>query len=170
MRFGPIPASATQRAADDLSNVIVGGLEDVLLLDLFLRGSKAFYDHNYSLSLITHWTVAEKLLNVLWQQLQDDSRERGGQVFIDSNRRKRLNDGRTFTATVMSEMLSFAGYIPQDVYTNLTSARKARNDWMHNLKPVSADDASLASGVCEKLLKQVKGYDVRSAGLRRIHG
>lgn len=170
MRLGPIPASVAHHAADDLSAAVAQGPDDILLLDLFLRGSKAYFDHNYSLSLVTHWTVAEKLINILWKHLQEDNKERAGEVFIDGNRRKRLNDGRTFTASVMSELLSFQGYIPQDVYTHLTLIRKARNDWMHDLKAVSADDAALASGVCEKLLKQVKGYEMRSAGFRRIHG
>jgi hypothetical protein len=170
MRHGIIAASAAQHAAEDLSGVLAHGPDDILLLDLFLRGSKAYYDHNYSLSLVTHWTVVEKLINVLWKQLQNENIERDGQRFIDGNRKKRLADGRTFSASVMTEMLSLMSYIPLDVYTDIASIRKTRNDWMHGLNTVSANDAELASTVCERLLKQVKGYEMKASGVRRIHG
>lgn len=117
MRFGPISASVVQHAADDLSNVIAGGPEDILLLDLFLRGSKAYYDHNYSLSLITHWTVAEKLINTLWRQLKDNNIEAAERVPSENNRKNRHQGRRIPSAYDMIGELSSDGHIGQDVCT-----------------------------------------------------
>lgn len=169
-RDGPVPATVAEHAADDLANLMSQNtVEDIFLVDLFLRASKAYQDHNFSLSVITYWAVVEKLINVLWVRLQVDNKERDGKVFIDGARKKRLMDGRTFSASVMSEMLSFADYISHETYTDLSAIRKVRNDWMHSLKPVTAKDAELANGVCEQLLEQVKGYVVRGASGRRIY-
>ena len=112
--------------------------EGVLLVDLFLRASKAYQDHDHSLSHIKNWTIIERLINDLWKQLQEDYKTRDGAIFIGGERKKRLQDGRTFTASVMSEMLSFLDYLPKDIYDDMTKIRKTRNEWMHGLKVVDA--------------------------------
>ena len=167
----PISETAVTHAAEDFSTVVSrGGLQDVLLLDLFLRASKAFQDHNYSLSIINYWAVIEKLIGILWKNMQDDYRHRDGVVFIDGARRRRLDDGRTFTAAVVIEMLSFNNYIDNQTYDDLTRIRKVRNEWMHNLRPASADSAKLAGEICAGLLKKAKDYVVISTAARSIHG
>ncbi|MFJ8965852.1 hypothetical protein ACIRG5_41330 [Lentzea sp. NPDC102401] len=170
-RFPVVPKAVVESAIDDLSDLMGRGeKEDIYLLDLFLRASKAYQDHNHSLSVITYWAVIERLVNVLWQQMQADNKTRDGQAFIEGARKKRLEDGRTFSASVMTEILSLMSYLPLDVYNDLAAVRKVRNNWMHSLAPVTAQDAEKANSVCEKLLKQVKGYVVNGASGRRIHG
>jgi hypothetical protein len=171
MRGGPVSEEVVQSAAADLSVLIENqGDEGVLLVDLFLRASKAFQDHNHSLSLISYWTIIERLVNDLWMQMQEDYKSHQGATFIDGARRKRLKDGRTFTASVMSEMLSFLDYISKDLYDDISATRKVRNDWMHDLKSVDAKEAMLANSVCERLLKQVKGLTLIGATGLKLHG
>ena len=122
----------------------LGELDGLVLADLFLRGGKAYQEHNYSLALITHWTIIERLLTELWAKYQADNAVRDEKTFIDGSRRKRLEDGRTFTAAVIAEVLSFGNYLLHDLYLKLAAVRKIRNDWIHDLKPVSMNDARLA--------------------------
>ncbi|MBF6216249.1 hypothetical protein IU469_32235 [Nocardia puris] len=171
MRGPAISHEAVDGAAENLSQVMIEhGAEGVLLLDLFLRGSKAYQDHNHNFSLINCWTITERLLNDLWTMMQENIKSTHGSTFIDHTRRKRLSDGRTFTASVIAEMLSFLGYISKDLYDDISSVRKLRNDWMHSLKPVSASSVDLAMSVCERLLKQSKNIEVIGARVRRLHG
>jgi hypothetical protein len=164
-----VSADVLTAAADDLSALIASYDEDgVLLVDLFLRASKAFQDSNRSLCLITYWTIVERIINDLWKQMQHDFRSHEGALFISKSRRERLNDGRTFTAAVMAEMLSFLDYISKEVYDDVSAVRKARNDWMHSLKTVDIDTAQQANSLCERLLKQAKGVTVLGAGSFRF--
>jgi len=66
-------------------------------------------------------------------------------------------------------MLSFLGYISKDLYDDMSAVRKVRNDWIHDLKSVNAEEATLANSVCERLLKQVKGLTLIGAAKRAIH-
>ncbi|BBY25204.1 hypothetical protein [Mycobacterium stomatepiae] len=167
----PVSAEVVQNAANDLSTFIDNhGDEGILLIDLFLRASIAFQDHNHSLSLTSSWTVIEKLINDLWRRMQQDHQSRQGEQFIDAKRRERLQDGRTFTASVMSEMLSFMEYIPKDLYDDVSKVRVARNKWMHSLKSVNAQEAMVANSVCERFLKEVMGVTLIGATGRTLRG
>jgi hypothetical protein len=159
----PVSSDCIEYAAQDLFALVeTYGEAGVLLVDLYLRAAKAFQDHNFSLSLITHWTVIERLINELWAKLQADHASKDGKVFIDGKRRERLNDGRSFTASVMSEFLSFLGYLPKDVYDDMTAVRRVRNNWMHSMKAVSLEEAETARSVCERLLKREKNVTLLS--------
>ncbi|WP_124712549.1 hypothetical protein [Mycolicibacterium nivoides] len=160
-----------QAAVDDLSRLIENDDDEgVVIVDLFLRAAKAYQDHNHSLSLISYWTIIERLINRLWQRMQSENRTRDSVEFIDGKRSKRLNDGRTFTAAVMSEMLSFQGYLDLETYNEIATIRRARNNWMHSLKMVGSDDSQTANSVCERLLKQVMDVTVIGASGRTLHG
>lgn len=171
MRGQPISLAVVQNAADDLSALIsTHGDDGVMLVDLYLRATKAFQDHNHSLCVITAWAIVERIINDLWKNLIADNTTRNGVSFIQGARRDRLKDGRTFTASVMSEMLSFQNYISKEIYDDISAVRKIRNDWMHSLKPVGVQDAVLANSVCQRLLEQVKGLTVIGATGLTIHG
>ena len=68
----------------------------------------------------------EKLINELWAKYKADNKERDGRTFISGERAKRLDDGRSFTASVISEILSFANYIDYDLYADMSKVRKRR--------------------------------------------
>jgi hypothetical protein len=167
-----VPDSVAANAAEDLSKLMGSGenSEDVILLDLFLRGSKAYQDHNHSLSLISYWTIIEKLISALWSKFLTDNRTRNGEVFVNHDRRKRLNDNRNFPASVRIEMLSISGFVSQEVYEKSITIRKTRNDWLHNLSPVDQREVQNANRVCEVLIEQVKEVVVLGSAPRRIHG
>ncbi|WP_273732535.1 hypothetical protein [Mycolicibacterium septicum] len=170
-RGASVAADIVKNAGHDLNKLMNDhGSEGVLLIDLFHRASKAFQDHDHSLSLINNWTVIERLLNDLWGQLQSDYKTRDGVAFLSRERLQRLQDGRTFTASVMSEMLSFLDYLPRENYDDMTKIRKTRNEWMHGLKVVDANTAGMAISVAERMLKQVKDITVRGSAGRRLYG
>lgn len=163
-----VSADVVHAAASDLSLLIGNhGDDGVLLVDLYLRASKAYQDHNYSLSLTTNWTIIERILDDLWTKMQADNEYRQNERFIDRARRDRLGDTRSYTAAVRSEMLSFLGYLSKEIYEDLSAARRLRNEWMHRLKQIDRDGARRASTVCEHLLKQEKALTLIGAtGLR----
>jgi hypothetical protein len=144
------------------------------MVDLYLRGWRAYQDHNYSLCLMTMWTITEQLIQELWKRYIGDNRERdlGGDVvnFITGSRQKILTDSRSFTASVISEILSFTGRIPFELYQELTKARKARNDWVHDLNPVSHEAASGAAKVAEQMLRLVEDIDLEVPPQLHLHG
>lgn len=170
-RGEPIPVEVIDRTVSDLDDLMTRHPEDgIVLLDLFLRATKAHQDHNHNAAVIGYWAVCEKLVNELWQQYLADNRERDGEVFISRKRKETLDDGRSFTASVMIEMLSFASRIDFDLYNKLSQVRKARNGWMHALKDITVDDARTAGKASEELLKQVRGVTVSSVTPLRTHG
>ena len=171
-RGAPLPVDVVAKSADDLSQLIDDwGTDGLLLADLFLRGSKAYQDHNYSAALINHWAITEKLLQELWAKYQDDNKQRDGQDFVTGERRKRLQDGRTFTAAVISEALSFADDLPHDLYLKMGKTRKARNDWIHPPgKPITRKHAADSTEVCQEMLKLVRDIELIGQTGSRIHG
>jgi hypothetical protein len=138
--------------------------DTLVLVDLYARGCKAYEDANFDLCLITAWAVTEKLLHQLWERYLDDNRRKeiaGGTVtFVNTGRKKRLEDNRTFSAAVISEILSLVSYLPLPLYQDMTEVRRARNDWVHGLKPVSKETAAKAIRVAERILEQVHGISL----------
>jgi hypothetical protein len=135
----------------------------LFLVELYLRSCKAFEDHNYALSLVTAWAVVENLLQRLWIHHIGEQKQKtveGTDVFINSDRMSKLADGRDFTASVISEFLSFADVLPFKVYQNLSYVRRARNDWMHELKPVTRLNAIEAVQLTHQMLNLVDELDL----------
>ena len=168
----PISTEIVEAALNDLSAVTGAAHPDGLaLLDLFQRAGKAYQDHNHASAVITYWGVIERLLQEMWSEFQAANVQRDGSDFITGERRSRLNDGKTFTAAVITETLSFVSLLPLDVYAKLNKVRKVRNDWMHGTKTrVSGGEARTAAGACEEMLKLVRGVVVTGPQGLRLHG
>jgi hypothetical protein len=83
------------------------------MIDLYLRGWRAYQRHNYGQCLVNMWTVTEQLIQELWKRYIRDIRQReidGQRVdFITGKRKETFQDSRTFTAAVISEVLSSPG-------------------------------------------------------------
>jgi len=148
-----IEEQTIDESLDLLAKII--GLQDDTSLDLvetFLFGCEAFENHNCGFSLVTSWTVAEKCLNRKWKDYLNANRDRvthaAGERFINSERLDKLL-GRDFTASIVSEVLSLADEIPHDLYKSLDRTRRARNDWMHELESISAQQAIDAKQLAE---------------------
>jgi hypothetical protein len=130
------------------------GEDMVTIVSLLFNASRRYAHHDFNSALILAWTVVERLLNVLWDKLLEEKRTQKGkpeETQINSERRQKLK-GRDFTASIISEILSLDGRIPFDMYSKLQSIRKARNDWLHFMRPVESDDAAQAVDSAGELL------------------
>jgi hypothetical protein len=160
-KFSSRGALVTTRAVAEsfrlLSSVLAHENEDTLVLvDLYARSCKTFEEGHYSVSLTESWTVTEKMLDLMWSRFVQAGQEQTiaveGQTFpvIDKQRKRILDDHRSFTASVRSEVLCFAGALPHGLYLRLGKVRKARNDWMHSVEPVSMQTAHESVKVAEE--------------------
>jgi hypothetical protein len=75
--------------------------------------------------LLFAWMSCEQLLSHLWEK-----HVAGGG--FDAAHRKRLRDGRTYSAAVQAESLRLVGVMPKETYEALTRARSQRNKLAHN--------------------------------------
>jgi hypothetical protein len=167
-----VDKSVVNKALDELENVMTSSVPDGLgLLELFLRAGKSYQDHNHAAAVISYWGIIERLLHELWIKFQDDNETRDGSSFVSAERKRRLSDGRTFTAAVITEQLSFGDRLPLDLYRKLNKVRKTRNDWMHGTKDrVSAADARTAAEACKGMFKLVRSIQVAVPAGLRLHG
>jgi hypothetical protein len=114
---------------------------------------------------ILSWAVIEKLIQVEWDEFMENTNETfdDGTKSINSKRKNFLN-GRDFTAAVRIEILELAKVIPYEVYKRLGPIRKVRNDWIHNLGPVSVQDCRDCYTVARDLLSTKVGFTIRHPG------
>lgn len=95
-----------------------------------------------------------------WRDYIDDAGAPGGPTKIAKDRRKKLT-GRDFSASTITEILSIAGKLDERVRENLDMARRARNDFVHNLKPCEPHLAFLGAHVAAQLIAEEAGLDFR---------
>ena len=109
----------------------------------------------------------------LWNRYVDENRLRqvaGTEVvFINSDRRDKLIKSRDFTPSVISEILSLTNRLPFELYQEISKVRQARNEWLHDLRPVSRDDASRAVKTAEQMLSLVDKVDLALPLESQIH-
>lgn len=163
--------SVLENTSFDASEFMASHGGRLILADLFLRTTLAYQEHNHSLSLITSWAIVENLLNMMWDEYQTANAHRDGKPFIAGSRKRRLQDGRTFTASVIAETLSLLGLLELELYSDLNEVRRRRNDWMHGLKEVDAASAGLAMAVTEQMFQRVLSTELlgsRSLRFRSI--
>lgn len=158
-----------------LNSITNNGSESLLdFIDLYARGGRAYQDHNYSLCLVTSWTICERLLYKTWERYLKDNRqketEHGVVPFINRDRKKRLEDSRSFTASVVSEVLSLTERLPYDTYKELSEIRQARNRWVHDLEPVTRETALTAMRVTGEMLHLVEDIDLELPLNVSLHG
>jgi hypothetical protein len=131
--------------------------------DLYLRSCKAWEDLDYGRCLVDAWALTEKLLQARWNRYLEENRLReveGSKVaFINSERKKTLTSS-TYTASVITEILSLLGLIPFDLYRDLSEVRSARNRWLHDLRRVSSDEAIVSIRAANRMLRLVDGIDL----------
>jgi hypothetical protein len=140
------------------------------LVPLLLLACRALEDHDYAMSLLTSWVVAERLFAIEWQEYLRANRIRDAISFIDRARLTRLEDTRTFTAGVIAEVLSLVGVLDRNTYRTSVRVRKARNDWVHELQPISRQLALEALALGQELLRSNSGVDLDLAPVLSLHG
>ena len=113
------------------------GNDSVVISDILLQAFKLDEDDHFETSHIVAWTITERCLNQLWSTYiegrNDAFSANLSRRFINSERKNTLN-GRDFSASVVSEILSLAGVIDFDTYRALNRVRRDRNAWLHQMK------------------------------------
>ena len=159
-----------------LLNKILNNESEVVLMlcDLYTRSHKAYNEHNYSLCLILAWSLSENLLQRLWKRFIEENRSttiNGEEVsLINADRKRALEDGGNFSASVISEVLSFSQWLPISTYKDLSATRRIRNNWIHNLAPVSRESASVSVRVAEQMLQLVEELSFEASLNLSLHG
>ena len=160
-----ISMDAVEKSYEILETILTSKIGDATLMaSHLLRSAKAYGEHDFSSSLIYSWTVIEKTLAFLWNALIESNRTRqeGKREinFINSRRKQKL-EGRDYTASVRTEVLSFMGIIDFTLYNDINELRYARNEWLHRFVPISSTIA--ASGIRNacRLFNQATGIEVK---------
>ncbi len=111
-------------------------------------------------SLAIGWTACEQLISEEWKQLLADiDAKRTGEAKLTRDRKKKLL-GRDYTASVMVEMLESHGRLSDRLYKNLEIARKARNNWAHDMSVPSGTEVWACQQATQELLAR-KGIHLR---------
>jgi hypothetical protein len=130
-RFTAIDVTCLQVALDRLNAVIRHDMKFLPeVIEIVLRACELCEDFNFSACLITSWGVTERLIGHRWRKFIEQSEATG------TRRQTLLTDHRTYTAAVRLEFLAFADQITPDLFVATSDVRRARNAWMHELKPV----------------------------------
>lgn len=133
------------------------------LCSLFNFAMSSLQDHDYPRSLITAWAIIERLLDEEWTSYVAGQRRRdvNGEdtVFINTDRVKKP-EGRDYTASVRTEVLSLLDCLSFDTYKKMENARRVRNGWMHELKDVQMSDALEAIQVTAELFESAFGFQL----------
>jgi hypothetical protein len=138
------------------------GHEILPLIDLALRAAVAHMGKTFDAALIQAWGVVERILTDKWDRYLGDNRTRealGEEVFINAERKEFLS-GRDFTISIVIEALSLLDVIPFEMYRRLGPVRKARNRWMHELRPITVNDSFQALQLAFDLLRFAYGIDL----------
>ncbi len=128
---------AVQTSVDWLAAIAAGGLERLRRYELLLQAGIAFQESNYSLATITSWALAEQAMRRIWanvvRELARDTSSISAHDAFD-----RLN------AEYLLSLLRMCGAVPEPLYLDLKKTKKVRNDWEHNLRAPSREEAVTA--------------------------
>lgn len=151
-------AIGVMRACDDAF-----GDGATLLLSMIYTACHQYGQHQFASAHMIGWCVVESLINMFWAKLIDevalDKTTGTGHTEISSKRRELLN-GRDYTASIITQILSISRKIDDDLLVRLDQARKVRNEFAHSLKPISPDDSGKVVRLAADLLTQLCGRRV----------
>lgn len=158
-----IKRETIDRSFEILDTILQHEAEDALyLVRLYAQSCVAFEDHDFNFSLITAWVVIERLIQVFWNGYIEANRERPpGNTFINKKRKERLNDHRQYTVASIVEILSLTETIPLSLYNEINNVRKARNNWIHSLDPISEEQAQESIMLASQMLRLIYGIELR---------
>lgn len=150
--IGPPPFSAEllEDAANLAASLFLKSNDQRIILNLLYEARTHQRQWQLPQSFIFCWAVIERCLNILFK------------AYIDAapgkDRKNRLKDGRTFSASVISEILLIKGVISQEDYDLFSLARKSRNDFMHGLKPIDGSILSDLLFAAARLVGSATGF------------
>ncbi|SHK56253.1 hypothetical protein [Actinacidiphila paucisporea] len=148
-KLGCLPESTFGHACETLDHITSSPFGKALELTALINDALAsLKNHDFSSSLITAWTVCETLLQQNWVEYMT---AQGSPSGLSSARKQKLT-GRDFTASVVSEILALADLIDAETLSRMDKVRKARNAWMHSVKPPPYEDAIAALELATAML------------------
>jgi hypothetical protein len=132
----------------------------IIFAELLLRSAKEYEGHNYNFCLVISWTIIESLLQRLWERYVESNRKKEIKgkniVFINAERKKNFIKSNDYSASVVSEILSLTNSLSFELYREVSKIRKARNDWIHRLNPVSRVMALQSVKVAMEMLNSLE--------------
>lgn len=141
-----------------------------ILIDMLYRAAAQFTENLFADCLILCWTVCERLLNAVWDKYVSERKIlTDGRSRVNRDRLKKLT-GINFTASIISETLELAEYIPTELFNDIDKIRKNRNDRLHNLRQMTDREASNSIRTTEKFLEFVTGIKVNLSVGRTVPG
>ena len=107
-------------------------------------------------AIVVGWGVCEQLIIAAWNKMLDERQLHNIETFgMPKHRREKLN-GRDYSASVMVEMLEVNGQLDRELYRKLEIARKARNNWVHQMRAPKESESDICILAAVQLLKLVK--------------
>lgn len=124
-------------------------------LALLHQASHQYVQHQFASAQLLAWTLTEQALHVMWRDFQlSVSSGENAVTEINKERRKTL-EGRDYTVSVITQILSLSGRISDERLTSLDTARKARNKFVHDLKPIDGEQAEQALTTAADILSEL---------------
>lgn len=137
---------------------------------LLMRGFTEMRYGNGVDALSNLWIVVEQLTNLLWKKHFLDDLGKHPIPGIPNRLRSLEQDTRTWATSVRHEILFQGGVLPPDTYAKIHSARKARNDLVHEgRRPQERIVDTLFAGVLDLIQtasglnpEQLRGMDLKT--------
>ncbi len=120
-------------------------------LRLLVQSSTNLNKGEINQAFILSWTIIEQYLNYKWNLLIDSKG-------ITGKRRKKLLKGRDYSISVIIEILNLNDHLSNDELILLNKLRKARNDFMHEMRSIPRDLAQTSLFLARKLIKKRLTY------------
>ncbi len=172
-RFSRMSATISQESLEKSYTLLAKLLElsgwerAIARADLLWRAESTRFERDHSGALVYAWTAIEGLLGDLWsrylkrRQSEDLGRGPRGQQkkAMTSDRRQEI-EGEKVTSWHMTEFLSLAGELPDELYEAIGPIRKARNAWLHNERPATSAQAVDGLRLVRRLFGLVEGVDL----------
>lgn len=115
---------------------------DKLSPSLLLNGTSHYVKHQWGESIVFLWTSIEQVVNIIWsKEIVENNFDNDSLI---EGRNKFLKDFRIWTTSTKIELLYQKGFIKNEQYKLLNKARKSRNDFAHNGKELTQENAKYA--------------------------
>ncbi len=130
------------------------------LISIFSDYTKSLSEYkilNFNTSLVLSWFIIEKFINKYWENFIDSN-----PAIIDSKRKDCLQDYRTYTIAVKSEILEFNKIITLEQYKKINRLRVKRNAIVHqNSKQVTSEECGLAFDLIKEFIFKFSAIDLK---------
>ena len=145
----------------DKFNAAVGP-QSLDVLALIYTACHQYALHQFSSAHLIAWSAIEAMVNVLWQNLQTEiDSNSNGHTKMNKQRRALLN-GRDYTVSIVTQILSISQKIDDEMLDRLDMARRKRNEFAHQLSLLKSEDAGKAIRLATDIITTLTGIQVTS--------